>query len=150
MGKSAALDVGVTVYTYPGGSSRTTFAEPYIKLSGTVGPASLTAGVAYAPKQVALGKWYNTGASASTGTPDNPGAKEDNLYVWTDAAAAIPSLPVTLKGHVAVSKLTLGIAYVDTDISNAEAAYLQPNFSSTKDGKTIAGSKVVVSITAAF
>ena len=49
-----------------------------------------------------------------------------------------------------MGKLTLGIAYVDTDISNAEAAYLQPNFSSTKDGKTIAGSRVVFSIGAAF
>ena len=181
VGKSAALDVGLTVYTYPGGSSKTTFAEPYIKLSGTVGPASLTAGVAYAPKQQSLGKWYNTGASAQTGTPDNPGAKEDNLYLWTDAAAGIPSTPITLKGHVgyskgnsglgpngtsvaptgeyfdwllgadvAVGKLILGVAYVDTDISDAEALYLQPNFSSTKDGKTIAGSKVVVSVTAAF
>lgn len=177
----AALDVGVTVYTYPGGASKTTFAEPYVKLSGTVGPASLTAGVAYAPKQEALGQWYNTGASAQTGTPDNPGAKKDNFYVWTDAAAGIPTTPITLKGHVgyskgnaglgpngtsvaptgeyldwllgadiAMGKLVLGVAYVDTDISDAEAAYLQPNFSSTKDGKTIAGSKVVVSITAAF
>jgi uncharacterized protein (TIGR02001 family) len=177
----AALDVGLTWYTYPGGASKTAFVEPYVKLSGTVGPASLTAGVAYAPKQQALGKWYNTGASAQTGTPDNPGAKMDNFYIWTDAAAAIPSTPVTLKGHVgyskgnsglgpngtsvaptgeyadwllgadiAVGKLTLGLAYVDTDISDAKALYLQPNFSSTKNGKTIAGSKVVASVTAAF
>jgi uncharacterized protein (TIGR02001 family) len=181
VGGAAALDVGLTVYTYPGGASKTLFAEPYVKLSGTVGPASLTAGVAYAPKQQALGQWYNTGASAQTGTPDNPGAKKDNFYGWADAAAGIPSTPVTLKGHIgyskgnaglgpngtsvaptgeyldwllgadiAVGKLVLGVAYVDTDISDAEALYLQPNFSSTKDGKTIAGSKVVVSITAAF
>lgn len=179
--EGAALDVGLTWYTYPGGSSKTAFAEPYAKLSGTVGPASLTAGVAYAPKQQALGKWYNSGASAVAGVYDNPGAKEDNLYLWTDAAAGIPATPITLKGHfgyskgnsglgpngtsvaptgkyldwllgadVALGKLTLGIAYVDTDISDAEAAYLQPNFSSTKNGKTIAGSKVVVSVTAAF
>ncbi|WP_421853567.1 TorF family putative porin [Novosphingobium sp.] len=179
--KSVALDLGLTFYTYPGGSSKTAFAEPYVKLSGTVGPANLTAGVAYAPKQEALGKWYNSGASAVAGVYDNPGDKKDNLYVWTDAAAGIPSTPITLKGHigyskgnsglgpngtsvaptgkyidwllgadVAFGKLTLGVAYVDTDISDAEAAYLQPNFSSTKNGKTIAGSKVVVSISAAF
>lgn len=179
--EGAALDVGLTWYTYPGGASKTAFVEPYVKLSGTVGPASLTAGVAYAPKQQALGQWFNTGASAQTGTPDNPGARQDNFYIWTDAAAGIPSTPITLKGHVgyskgnaglgpngtsvaptgeyldwllgadvAVGKLILGVAYVDTDISDREALYLQPNFSSTKDGKTIAGSKVVVSLTAAF
>lgn len=177
----AALDVGLTWYVYPGGASRTAFAEPYVKLSGTVGPANLTAGVAYAPKQQALGKWYNTGASAAAGVYDNPGAKTDNFYIWSDVAAGIPSTPVTLKSHigysqgnsglgpngtsvaptgkyldwllgadVAIGKLTLGVAYVDTDISDAEAAYLQPNFSSTKDGSSIAGSKVVVSISAAF
>lgn len=181
VGKGATLDVGLTWYTYPGGASKTAFAEPYVKLSGTVGPASLTAGVAYAPKQQALGKWYNTGASAQTGTPDNPGAKEDNLYLWTDASAGIPSMPITLKGHIgyskgnsglgpngtsvaptgeyfdwligadiAISKLTLGVAWVDTDISKKDSLYLYPNFSRAKDGSSIAGSKVVVSISAAF
>jgi uncharacterized protein (TIGR02001 family) len=179
--KSVALDVGLTWYTYPGGSSKTAFVEPYVKVSGTLGSASVTTGVAYAPKQQALGKWYNSGASAVAGVYDNPGAKTDNFYIWTDAAAGIPSTPVTLKGHIgyskgnsglgpngtsvaptgeyvdwllgadiALGKLTLGLAYVDTDISDAEAAYLQPNFSSTKNGKTIAGSKFVASITAAF
>lgn len=178
---AVGLDVGLTWYVYPGGASKTAFAEPYAKLSGSLGPASLTAGVAYAPKQQALGKWYNSGASAVAGVYDNPGDKKDNLYVWTDAAAGIPSTPVTLKSHIgyskgnsglgpngtslaptgkyvdwllgadiAVGKLTLGVAYVDTDISDAKAAYLQPNFSTTKDGKTIAGSKVVVSLSAAF
>ena len=46
--------------------------------------------------------------------------------------------------------LTLSAYYVDTDISKAKAAYLQPNFASTKDGSTIAGSQVVFSISAAF
>ena len=109
VGKGAALDVGLTWYVYPGGASKTAFAEPYVKLSGTIGPASLTAGVAYAPKQQALGKWYNTGASAQTGTPDKPGAKEDNLYIWSDAAAGIPSMPITLKGHIGYSKGNSGL-----------------------------------------
>jgi len=175
------LDLGLTWYMYPGGASKTDFAEPYLKLSGIVGPASLSAGAAYAPRQQALGKWYNTGASAQTGVYDNPGARKDNLYIWTDAAAALPSTPVTLKGHlgyskgnaglgpngtsvtptgqymdwligadVAVGRITLGIAYVDTDISKAESAYLYPNFSSTRDGSSIAGSRAVVSISASF
>ncbi len=49
------------------------------KLSGTAGPVSLTAGAAYAPKQQAIGKWYDNGASAARGVYDHPGAKSDNL-----------------------------------------------------------------------
>ena len=37
-----ALDVGVTWYMYPSGVDNTDFFEPYAKLSGTVGPVSLT------------------------------------------------------------------------------------------------------------
>ena len=99
----------------------------------------------------------------------------------TDASAAIPNTPVTLKAHVgysdgnaglgpngtsvaptgkyadwmlgadvAVGPVVLGVAYVDTDISNKEALYLQPNFSQTKNGSSIAGAAVVVSGTVAF
>ena len=169
----ATLDVGLTWYMYPGGFSNTDFAEPYAKLSGTVGPAKLLAGVAYAPKQQALGNYSNTSFSR--------GQKQDNLYVWGDASTGIPNTPVSLKAHlgysdgnpglgpngtslaptgsyldwmlgadVAVGPLTLGVAYVDTDISKAESAYLQPNFSSTKDGSSIAASQVVFSVSAAF
>jgi hypothetical protein len=178
-----AIDVGLTWYMYPGGASKTDFAEPYAKLSGTIGPVNLLAGVAYAPKQQALGKWYNSGASAQTGIYDNPGKKNDNLYLWGDFASAIPTTPLTAKAHIGYSKgnsglgpngtsaaptgeywdwllgadyavkgtpLTLGIAYVDTDITKRQAAYLQPNFSSTKNGSSIAASQVVFAVTAAF
>ena len=178
-----ALDVGLTWYMYPGGASKTDFAEPFAKLSGTIGPVNLLAGVAYAPKQQALGKWYNSGASAQTGIYDNPGKKNDNLYLWGDFASAIPTTPLTAKAHIGYSKgnsglgpngtsaaptgeywdwllgadyavkgtpLTLGIAYVDTDITKRQAAYLQPNFSSTKNGSSIAASQVVFAVTAAF
>lgn len=169
----ATLDVGLTWYMYPGGADTTDFGEPYAKISGTLGPASLLAGVAYAPKQRSLGNFSNT--------PQSAGQKEDNLYVWTDASTGIPGTPITLKGHFGYSNgnpglgpngtsvaptgeyldwsvgadyvlgpVTLGVSYIDTDISNAEAAYLQPNFSSTKDGSSIAGATVVFSATAAF
>lgn len=175
------LDVGLTWYMYPGGASITDFAEPYVKVSGDLGPASVLVGVAYAPKQEALGRWYNSGASYVAGTPDNPGAKSDNLYVWTDASVGIPQTPLSLKGHLgysngnsglgpngtsvaptgeyldwmlgadlALGPVTLGVAYVDTDISRSDAAYLQPNFSSTKDGSQIAGSTVLFSLSAGF
>ncbi|CAH0495768.1 TorF family putative porin [Novosphingobium sp. CECT 9465] len=176
------VDVGLTWYMYPGGLDNTDFAEPYVKVSSAVGPASVLVGVAYAPKQEALGKWYNNGASASTGVYDNPGAKADNLYLWTDVSAAIPETPLTVKAHLGYSKsgndglgpqgtavsptgeyvdwlvgadyalgpVVLGVAYVDTNISDTERAYLTPNFASTKDGSSIASSRVVVSATVAF
>jgi uncharacterized protein (TIGR02001 family) len=168
-----ALDVGLTWYMYPGGLPKTDFAEVYAKLSGTAGPVGLLAGVAYAPKQEALGNFSNT--------PQSNGESEDNLYLWGDATAAVPGTPATLKAHigysdgnpglgpngtslaptgtyfdwllgldVAVGPLVLGVAYVDTDITQAQAAYLQPNFSSTKDNGPIAGAQVVFSVSAAF
>ena len=81
------LDVGATWYMYPGGFDNTDFIEPYVKLSGTAGPVNLTAGVAYAPKQEALGAWYSNGTSAANGVYDNPGATGDNLYVWGEYMA---------------------------------------------------------------
>lgn len=182
---AATVDVGLTWYMYPGGADKTDFAEPYVKLSTTAGPLTLLGGVAYAPKQEALGRWYFSGADASDGIYNDPGDKEDNLYVWGDASAAIPNLPLTAKAHVGYSwgnkglgpngtsvtptgeyldwlvgidwaaygPVTLGVAYVDTDISNRERQYLLPNFgvqNGGDTGKTIAGSKVVFSVTAAF
>ncbi|SEN55749.1 conserved hypothetical protein [Sphingomonas gellani] len=183
IGGGGTLDVGLTWYVYPGGADKTDFAEPYVKLSGTTGPLNLTAGVAYAPKQQALGRWYYSGASAAAGTYDDPGDKEDNLYLWGDANAGIPGTGLTAKAHIGYSDgnrglgpngtsvaptgkywdwmlgadyaikgtpLTVGVAYVDTDISRRESAYLLPNFASTKDGGSIAGSQVVFALSAAF
>lgn len=184
LGEGATLDVGATWYMYPGGFDNTDFIEPYAKLSGTTGPLSLTAGVAYAPKQEALGAWYATGADAADGVYTDPGDKNYNLYLWGDAAAGIPDTGITLKGHIGYSKgndglgpfatsvaptgeywdwlvgvdyvipgtpLTLGAAYIDTDIGKAESAYLQPSFSRGQDGAgSIAGATAVVSLTAAF
>ncbi|MFO6448251.1 TorF family putative porin [Erythrobacter sp. NE805] len=177
------LDTGLVWYLYPRGADNTDFGELYAKLSGNVGPLGLTAGVAYAPKQEALGKWFLTGANAAAGRPDNPGDKEDNLYLSGDATYALAGTPVTLKAHIGYSDgnsglgpngtslaptgtyfdwllgadvtpvkgLTLSIAYVDTDIGNAESAYLQPNFSRGQDGiGSIAGAAVVMSATTAF
>jgi uncharacterized protein (TIGR02001 family) len=178
------IDVGATWYMYPGGFDNTDFIEPYAKLSGTLGPASLTATVAYAPKQEALGAWYRNGASAAAGVYDNPGDKNDNLYLAGDAAIAIPKTPLTAKLHVGHSNgnrglgpfatsvaptgdywdwsvgadfavpstpLTIGVAYVDTDISDREARYLQPSFSEGQDGTgSIANGKVLASVTATF
>ena len=169
----ATVDVGLTWYMYPGGADLTDFAEPYVKVSGTAGPVNLLAGVAYAPKQKALGNFSNT--------PSSAGQSQDNLYLWGDISGGVPGTPVTFKAHlgysdgnpglgpngtslsptgsyidylvgadVAVGPLTLGVAYTGTDIDRAESAYLQPNFSSTKDGSLIAAGKVLFSVSAGF
>lgn len=180
--ESATLDVGVTYYLFPGGADETDFFEPYAKLSGTIGPAALTAGVAYAPAQQALGRWYFTGADAAAGVYNDPGDKEDNLYLWGDAAVGLIGTPLTAKAHIGHSNgnsglgpnatsvaptgeywdwllgvdatyrnLTLGVAYVDTDISARDSAYLRPSFSRGQDGAgSIADSTFVFSLTAAF
>lgn len=173
VGRGGALDLGVTGYFYPGGRSATDFVEPYAKLSGTLGPVELLAGAAYAPKQRALAN--------VTATSQSRGQSQDNLYLWGDATAGIPTTPVTLKAHIGRSDgnpglaangtslaptgrywdwslgahyvlgpVTLGASYVDTDISRARSAYLLPNFASTKDRGSIAGSQVVFSVTAGF
>lgn len=177
----ATIDVGVTWYMYPGGASKTDFAEPYVKVSGEVGPAKALVGVAYAPKQQALGNWFFTDDAYAAGIPDAPGAKSDNLYIWGDLSTSVPSTPLTVKAHLgysdgnaglgpngtsvaptgsymdwmlgadlAVGPLTLGVAYVDTDISRSESAYIADNFQNTKTGGTIAGSQIVFSVSAAF
>ncbi|WP_206238219.1 TorF family putative porin [Novosphingobium terrae] len=172
--KKVTADVGLTWYMYPGGSNTTDFAEPYVKLSAPLGPVSALVGVAYAPKQKALGNFSNT--------PTSRGQSWDNLYVWGDVNYAIPGTKLKPRAHVGHSNgnpglgpngtsvtptgaywdwnlgadyavagpISVGISYIDTNISKAKAAYLQPNFSSTKDGSSIAGSTVVFSLTAAF
>ncbi|HCW59398.1 MULTISPECIES: TorF family putative porin [Sphingobium] len=177
-----ALDVGLTWYMYPGGADKSDFAEPYVKFSGTAGSTSLTAGVAYAPKQEALGRWYRTGADAVSGTYTHPGSRGDNLYIWGDAAVALKGTPLSAKAHIGHSdgnrglgpnatsvaptgaywdwsvgmdavwrNLTLGVAYVDTDIGRREAAYLQPSFSKGQDGSgSIADGAILLSLSTAF
>jgi uncharacterized protein (TIGR02001 family) len=97
---NAALDLGLIWYKYPSGADKTDFAETYVKLSGATGPATLTAGAAYAPKQQALGRWYRTGADAAAGAYNAPGDKKDNLYLWGDAAVAVAGTPITAKAHI--------------------------------------------------
>lgn len=169
------LDTGVTWYMYPSGADETDFAELYAKLSGTVGPVSLTGGVFYAPKQEAIGNWFPVVG------PADPGDKEDNIYLSGDAAFGVPDMPITLKAHlgysdgnpglgpngtsiaptgtyfdwslgadfVPISGLTLSVSYVDTDISEAEADLIRPNFA-TLDGNSISDATVVFSVTASF
>lgn len=120
-------DIGLLYYYYPNAAGNSDFFEPYFSLSGAIGPVDAKVGVAYAIEdQSALGD-------------------DDNIYVYGDASTAIPGTPFTLKGHVgytdgatsgfsgAISgnywdwsvgaeasykNLTLGVAYVDTDVKD--------------------------------
>ena len=75
-------DAGITWYTYPNGSfGNGNYLEPYASLSTTLGPASAKVGVNYAWKQDALGG-------------------DDNLYVYGELGAGIPSTPVSVNAHL--------------------------------------------------
>ncbi len=178
LGDGLSADVGLTWIMFPGGLNNTDFAEIYASLSGDVGPASLSVGVNYAPKQEALGKWYDSGFSSGY---DHPGAKGDNFYIHSELSGGIPQTPITLNAHLgysngnkglgpwgtslaptgeyldwslgadyALGPLTLSVAYIDTDISASESYYLGSGFRSSKDGSMIAGSTVVFSVSAGF
>jgi hypothetical protein len=111
------LDAGVTWYMYPSGADETDFAELYAKLSGSVGPVSLTAGVFYAPQQEALGRVFFTGAAAAAGTPNDPGDKEDNIYLAGDAVYAIADTPLSLKAHIGYSDGNAGLGPNGTSVA---------------------------------
>ncbi|RYE00205.1 MAG: hypothetical protein EOP61_14010 [Sphingomonadales bacterium] len=146
------LDGGLLYYVYPSASKgvNTDFFELYGSIKGTVGPATLKAGVAYAPEQSAL---------------TLTGPKLDNLYVYTDASFTIPDTAFGLSAHLGYSKdesfvtgdnymdwslgatytwraATFGISYVDTDQAK--------NFLVTPGGRDIAKAGVVGSVTYAF
>lgn len=128
------FDVGLLYYYYADAvsGSNTDFFEPYASISYSIGPVSTKLGAAYA--------W-----GGQSGL-DFTGGKDDNIYAYFDAGVGIPTTPVTLKGHVGYSKgslalvnplvtddaywdwsvtaeavggpFTVGVSYVDTDITN--------------------------------
>ena len=139
-------DIGATLYLYPG-TSDSSVIEPYFSLSGDLGPASLKAGIAWAPGgQDSLGD-----ASA--------------VYIFSDAGVGIPNTPFTLKGHIGYAKsdsflggldgevvdysvgieaswkmLTFGVSYVNTD---------EPKFGGYKEAIGADGA-VIFSLGASF
>jgi len=76
------VDGGVTYYIFPGGSTAPSdYFEPYLTVSGAIGPVTAKVGAAYIFEgQNAVGN-------------------NDNIYVYGDLSAAIPSTPLTLKAH---------------------------------------------------
>jgi len=114
-GDAVTYDIGATYYMYPGASGLN-YVELTGKLGTTVGPATIGGQLSYVPSQ------------------DNTG-NEDNIYIATNTAIALPGSPITLTGSIgyedgafgddkidwsigataAVSVFTLGVAYVDTN-----------------------------------
>lgn len=118
---AVSADVGVTYYLYPDAPSftgDTDYVELYGSLGTTVGPVEASIGAAYAPDQDAYA---------------------EALYLWVDGGVGIPNSPISLTAHVgrtavdapedndyfdwsvgasvSYDALTLGVAYVDTDVS---------------------------------
>ena len=81
-----SADVGAIAYIYPdAGPGEFDYYEAYASLSASIGPASVTGGIAYAPGQEGL---------------DFGGTQRDNLYLYTDVSVGIPDTPVTINGHL--------------------------------------------------
>ncbi|MED5544139.1 MULTISPECIES: TorF family putative porin [Novosphingobium] len=178
LGNGLNVDAGLTWIMFPGGLDTTDFAELYATVSGDVGPVNIGVGINYAPKQEALGTWYYSGFSdgyddpgdkgdnlylhtdLSAGIPDTPltlnahfGYSNGNagLGPWgTSLAPTGEYIDWSLGADYALGPLTLGVAYVDTDISRSESNYLGSGFRSSKNGSVISGSTVVFKVSAGF
>jgi uncharacterized protein (TIGR02001 family) len=131
---AATLDAGVLGYVYPDGSDLD-YIEIYGSAGWTLGPATATLGAHYAPDQKNVGD-------------------DDNLYLYGNLAAGIPTTPVTLRAHLGyedggfggpdgdkldwslgaeyvLGPVVLGAAYVDTDVGRIDAADATVVFSLT-------------------
>lgn len=140
--EGVTVDVGLLYYLYPKhGGGDTDFFEPYVNLTGTIGPATIKVGANYAWDQNALGG-------------------NDAIYLHAEPSVAIPGTPFGLNGHLGYASsdafpggfdgevidwslgatatyknITFGVSYVDTD----EPGYIRGS-----------DAAVVFSLTAAF
>ncbi len=125
------FDGGFLYYYYPGsGGINSDFAEPYISVAHTFGPATAKLTANYAWKQ----------HGTYSGRPGR--TRDDNLYIAGDLSAGIPTTPISVSGHLghsfgpsyltapykgytdwnvgatyAYKNLSFGVSYVDTDKS---------------------------------
>ncbi len=99
------------------------------------------------PSRSALRPIRATRLKAHIGYSDgNPGLGPNGTSIAPTGTYLDWSLGVDI---VPISGLTLSAAYVDTDISEAEANLIRPNFA-TLAGNSISDATVVFSITASF
>jgi uncharacterized protein (TIGR02001 family) len=125
LGLGTSIDAGLMYFVFPDGRGKTNYFEPYASVSHQLGPLQGTLGAKYAFEQDALGG-------------------DDNLYLFGELEAGIPTTPLTVTAQVgrqdagqfgtyntwslgaraAFGPLNAGLRYVDTDIRgipNAEA-----------------------------
>lgn len=149
------VDVGLLYYLYPKkGAGNTDFFEPYVNLSGAIGPATVKVGVNYAWSQSAL-------------------SDKSSIYFHAEPSIAIPGTPVSLDAHVgyavsdafpggfgadhhvwdysiggavAYKNLSFGVHYVDTD----EQRYRSAPLAGTGAEDVGADGAVIFSLTASF
>jgi uncharacterized protein (TIGR02001 family) len=155
------VDLGLTLYSFPGAVGPASVVEAQAKLSGAIGPLQLTAGTAWAPPQRGL-------ASATS-------RRGDNLYIWGAAHADILGTPFAVDARVGHSRgvpglggagalagsarawdwrlgmtyatgpFTIGGAVTGTDLGDRANALLR-----TPRGDRIAGTGVLLSVGAGF
>lgn len=155
------LDLGLTLYNFPGAAGPTSIIEAQAKLSGAIGPLQLTAGTAWAPPQRGLARANSRLA--------------DSLYLWGAAHADIIGTPFAVDARIGHSRgspglggaqalassarawdwrlgvtyatgpFALGVAVTGTNLGNRADALLQ-----TPRAGRIAGTGVVLSLGAGF
>ncbi len=111
----ANLDVGAIYYTYPGNGSLS-YVELYSSLGFPVGPATITIGAAYAPKQNHIGGSDNTYAYISGELPikDTP-LSLHGTFGYEDGAFATGKRDWAIGASYDLgSGFTAGLDYVDT------------------------------------
>ncbi|MCH8863471.1 MAG: hypothetical protein IID51_13330 [Proteobacteria bacterium] len=117
-GGDLAYDVGVMAYTYPG-SSGTLYLEGYGSLSGALENIEWTAGAAYAFSQDNLGNQDNIYLYLDGGMPlGESGLSLAGHFAYEDGAFGDGKLDWSLGISMPVKDFTLGVSYVDTNLSD--------------------------------
>lgn len=100
------FDVGMLYYFYAdapsyiaGDKNNTDFFEPYASVNYSFGPANVKVGATYAWSQAGLGD-------------------QDNFYLYSNLAVTVPNTPVKLTGHIGRSDGALGAFNLDADDEN--------------------------------
>lgn len=155
----ASLDLGFTLYNFPGADHASSVIEAQAALRRSIGPLHLTTGAAWAPSQAGLA--LRSGAHAAS------------LHGWGAARLDVPGTPMALSarlGHTrgaliggralvatarvwdwtlgmdyAAGPFSIGAAIAGTDLRRVPALGLAP-----AGGRNLAGTGLVLSIAAGF
>jgi|GEM_PF-824291 len=157
------LDLGVSLYTFPGSQNASAIFETEARLRGTIGPLHLTAGAAWAPSQAGLR--LRSGQNASSlhgwgaarvdvlGTPLSVNARLGHTRGapgLVGGRALIATARVwdwRLGADFAAGPFTLGAAVTGTDLGRAQAEALGLT---TPGGRHLSGTGLIVSLSAGF